>query len=177
MASCALQDRKELVWSELRRWVRPAKTYPAVERWLQLQTQICTRQPFLVLEGPSCLGKTQFAMSLVGPGKGLEVNCCACPEPDLRSFRAMTHELILFDEASPELVLKQKKLFQAPAVDVTLGASTTNCHAYTVWVHSVKMVIASNTWSSDAAACEPLDRAWLHANSVHLSVREPMWRG
>jgi hypothetical protein len=175
MASIALQDRKDHVWAELRRLVRPSKTYPDVDRWLWKQTHIRFRQPFLVLEGPSCLGKTQFAMSLVAPGKGLEVNCCACPEPDLRSFRSMTHELILFDEASPELVLRQHKLFQAPAVDVTLGASTTNCHAYTVWVHSVKMVVASNTWNTDADVCKPLDRAWLRENSVVLTVREPMW--
>ena len=107
----------------------------------------------------------------------LEVNCASCPEPDLREFRPLYHKGILFDEATCELVLKQKKLFQAPAVDVKLGSSTTNCFAYDVFVSGIAMIIASNTWHDDLAALErPSDRRWLIANSIVVDVGStPLW--
>merc|ERR1712051_441429 len=91
----------------------------------------------------------------------LEVICASCPEPVLRDFRALYHQGILFDEASCEMVLRQKKLFQAPAVPVRLGMSTTNCHAYSVFVSGVGLMIASNTWISELQdLTREEDREW-----------------
>ena len=73
------------------------------------------------------------------------------------------------------MVLKYKKLFQASAAYVTLGSSRTNCHAYTIWCHSVMFVIASNKWASQKAKLELEDAAWLDANSVYVAVTEPLW--
>ena len=42
------------------------------------------------------------------------------------------HSLILVDEASVQMVLKNRKLFQAPNALVTLGTSPTNRDAYSV---------------------------------------------
>ena len=61
-----------------------------------------------MLDGASGLGKTVFAMNLLGPLKSLEVNCANTPEPDLREYDSEIHQLILFDEASVRLVLSQK---------------------------------------------------------------------
>ena len=85
------------------------------------------------------------------------------------------HKVVLCDEGTCEMVLKYKKLFQASAAYVTLGSSRTNCHAYTIWCHSVMFVIASNKWASQKAKLELEDAAWLDANSVYVAVTEPLW--
>ena len=107
----------------------------------------------------------------------LEVNCASCPEPDLREFRPLLHKGILFDEASAEMVLRQKKLFQCPPTEVRLGCSVTNCHAYDVFVSGVAMVIASNTWSEELNALErEEDVRWLNSNSIVCNVgSRPLW--
>jgi len=133
------------------------------------------RRKFLVLSGASGLGKTQFATSLVPAGKALELNCASCPEPDLRDFEPAVHELILFDEASARMVVAQKKLFQGPAVEVVLGCSGTNCHAYKVWVHGVRMVVSSNRWDTELLVMPASDADWLRSNSVFVQVTEQLW--
>ena len=127
--------------------------------------------------GESGTGKTQWGRNMYGdPSRVLEVNCASCPEPDLREFRVFYHKGILFDEASCAMVLRQKKLFQAPAVPVTLGCSTTNCHAYSVFVSGIGLMIASNTWMAelDQLACDE-DRKWLMANSILVQVTSPLY--
>ena len=113
-------------------------------------------------------------MNLVPPGCALELNCASCPEPDLRSYDTLQHKLIVFDEASPKMVLRQK-IFQCPDAEVQLGSSNTNCHSYSVWVHGCLFVICSNRWTKDCDKLDDDDREWLHANSILLQVKEPMW--
>ena len=143
--------------------------------WLHVQNEIKPRQPFLVIEGPSRLGKTMYAKNLVGEQYTLELNCTCCPEPDMREFNPLIHKLVLFDEATPQMVLRQKKLFQCPQNEVSLGASSTNCHAYSVWVHRCLFVICSNRWTRDLESLAEEDKEWLRANSFVLQVSEPMW--
>ena len=78
-------------------------------------------------------------------------------------------------EATPKTVIRCKKLFQAGASWVTLGASNTNCHAYRCWLHRVKMIICSNTWSALLEKMSPEDQEWLVSNSMHHMVTEKLW--
>jgi hypothetical protein len=149
---------------------------PQVDAWLQNFQHHRTRQPFLVLEGRSGVGKTQFALSLVPPNAALELNCATTVEPDLRRYRQGQHELILLDEARPQLALACKKLLQGNPCPIQMAQSATNCNAYTVWVHNVKFVICSNTWSDDVARCSAADQEWLTANAVHVVVAERLWQ-
>ena len=64
----ALRAHNERVWQVLEAQKRACKRYAAVDAWLAGFDQVRFRQPFLVLEGPSCLGKSLFAMSLVKQG-------------------------------------------------------------------------------------------------------------
>lgn len=174
-----LEGRVQRTLERLQAAVRPRRHYPLVDEvWLAEQRVEAHRQRFLVIQGDSGLGKTVYAKNLLGdPALALEVNCANTPEPDLREFRATVHRLVLFDEASPQMVLRQRKLFQACASWVELGCSTTNCHAYKVWLHGVLLVVCSNDWSAAVARLEEVDRRWLGANSVVLTVTEPMWVG
>ena len=130
---------------------------------------------FLVLDGPSLMGKTVFAMSLVPPTKALELNCAVCPEPDLKEYDPLAIDLILFDEANPTMVLQQRKLFQAPDAFVGLGSSLTKCHAYKVWSHRTKLVIASNNWATQLNTLPPEYRTLLTANSVYVQSTRPLY--
>ena len=134
------------------------------------------RYEFLVLDGPSKLGKTQFAKSFVDSAEQLlELNCAAGHEPDLRGFRYGHHTLVLFDEIRASIVAQQREMFQACAAEVQLGCSATNCHSYTVFLFRVKLVLCSNSWvRSLRDLCEE-DQAWLRENMVYVEVKEPLW--
>jgi hypothetical protein len=83
--------------------------------------------------------------------------------------------VLFFDEASAEMVLQNKKLFQAGNSWVQMARSSTNCHSYQIWAWKVKMVICSNRWGIEVANLPSVDANWLLGNSVHVKVNEPLW--
>lgn len=137
---------------------------------------ILHRRRFLVLEGPSGCGKTEFARALANTGSEVyEMNCAHTLHPDLRGYDSQQHHVLLFDEGTADMVINNKKLFQAPAVDIQLGSSATNVHSFTVWVYGKKLVVCSNTWSRELDQMAHEDVRWLQANSVHVRVTGPLW--
>ena len=159
----------------LRKESKPFRVIPAVTEWLNLYRFDQRRYPFLVLEGPSRMGKTAFAESLVEEGSCFNVDCSSATEPELRQFDSNRHRMLLFDEATPQLVIRSKRLFQSPSNWVRLGQSATNVNSYQVWAHKVPMVITSNTWSSEVARMPALDADWLRQNAIVIDVRAPLW--
>ena len=104
-----------------------------------------------------------------------QVNCSSGQEPALQGFDFFKHRWILLDEASPHQVLANKKFCQAQAVPVTMGTSTTNCHAYDIFVHKVPIIIACNDWIEFVADIKKdSDREWLESNCVLITVREKL---
>lgn len=154
------------------------RPFPAIDVWrAAAEVGGQRRKKFLVLEGPSGLGKTEYVRSLYGPSQTLELNCASCGRnPDLRQHDSLRHRCILFDEASPELVLANKKLFQAPATWVDLGHSPTGRDVYRVFLNEAVLVVCSNGWSGQCALlkCEE-DKEWLQKNSVLVIVHGPMY--
>ena len=135
------------------------------------------RYKFLVLVGRSRTGKTCYARQLCCPAhQTLELNCAAGAEPDLREYDCDKHGAILFDEASPAMVLLQKKLFQAQPAWVQLGSSTTNCHSYKVMLGRVPLIICSNSWLEQTEQLTEADREWITANQVLVTVDAPVWK-
>ncbi len=172
----ALAKEKSTIQEQLAKSLLTWRTYPQVHEWQQQFFQILHRYQFLVLNGPSRLGKTVFARSLCREGKEvLEINCSSGSEPDLRAYRIRKHDLLLFDEIEAPQVAAQRKLFQAPATEVQLGCSATNCHSYSVWIHCRKLVLATNNWQSSMAKLGKGDREWIEKNSILLEVDAPMW--
>jgi hypothetical protein len=73
---------------------KPWKKYALIDSWLAQYQQDAFRYKFLVLEGPSRVGKTRFAKGLCESATHvLELSCAAGVEPDLRHFRYGTHRL------------------------------------------------------------------------------------
>ena len=153
---------------------RAFQPQPAIEPWLaQYKGLAKERCQFLGLVGPSRTGKTCLARQLVcPPTETLELNCATGAEPDLRPFTRSSHKAILFDEATPKLVLAQKKLFQAQPAWVQLAATTTSCHGYKVMLGRVPLIIASNTWVELCEELSPADREWIMANQVLVPFEE-----
>ena len=133
------------------------------------------RYKFLILEGPSRVGKTCWARQLAAPGRTLELNCCSGSSPNLKSFKALHHEVVILDEATPQLILNERKLFQAGPTPVILGGSSTNVYSYSVFVHRVKFVVCSNVWSDLVEREIPDTQQWLKDNSVYYKVTTPLW--
>ena len=151
------------------------KQIPLVDAWLKELSAPQDRRKFLVLDGPTRRGKTAFAFSLVETGAALEVNCAGVDDPPLRAFSRAKHRLILFDEASTNMVLKNKRLFQAPNTPVIVGSSPTNALAYSVFLGDTLLVVASNDWDLELAALPEKQRDWLMGNMVFVSVQEKLY--
>lgn len=173
----ALEARVREVQRHLAASARRFHQFPAIQHWLATASApFQMRKKFLVLEGPSGVGKTEFIRALFGATRTLELNCASCgTSPDLRQLDPERHRLVLFDEASPEMVLKNRKLFQAPAALVDLGHSPTGMNVYRVWLNDAVLVVNSNRWSSDCLKQSNEDRAWLVANQVLVIVTAAMW--
>ena len=173
-----LQERVAHVQAMLASRNKAFKHFDVVEAWKSEATApLQRRKKFLVLAGPSGVGKTEYVRGLFGPDALLELNCanCACV-PDLRAFDYMTHKVVLFDEACVAMVLKNRKLFQAPACLIDLGHSPTGRDVYRVFLNDAVLVIASNKWTDEVESLDSAsDRAWILANQVLVVVTESMF--
>jgi len=158
----------------IRETQRPFRKIKEVEEWDAQYLELQDRYKFLVLDGKSRTGKSRFAASRTSPEKFLNVDCSSATEPDLRVFDREKHDVVLFDEATPELVLRVKKLAQASIDEVRLGQSATNINSYVVWFHRVKLIVATNVWSASLKRCSPEDQEWLKANSFYVWVDAPL---
>ena len=167
-----LAEKQRVVAEVLAGTMKSFKPLPAKELFDKQFETVRSRYKFLVVCGFSGTGKTVFCKNITGdPSECLEVNCANCPEPDLRAYDPFKHKAVLFDEASPAMVISQKKLFQCPPVPVSLGMSTTNCHAYSIFVSGCRFVICSNTWVEDVGRMQKDgDKEWLAANSIVADI-------
>lgn len=105
--AAALEDHISMVSAQLAAMKRPFEEIPIVQLWASHYEVLRGRCKFLALEGPSCYGKTQFAKGLCrSHSQFLEVDCSSCVEPLLKDYRALVHEVILFDEATPKIVVR-----------------------------------------------------------------------
>ena len=171
----AVQDLIQKRSAEIAKTRKGFKTIPAVDAWVKELSAPKDRRKFLMLDGASRLGKTAFAFSVVEAGAALEVNCAGVTDPPLRAFSRAKHRLILFDEASTDMVLRNRRLFQAPNTPVVVGSSPTNALAYELFLGDTLLVVASNNWEQELAALPASQRAWLQANMVFVSVKEKLF--
>ena len=176
-----IKEREDLIMldeirrtmEELKKQTVPFRVLPAVNEWKNSFETLQFRYKFLVLEGPSKMGKTEFCKSL-SPCL-LEVDCSNAESPDLKEYQPKQHTAVLFDEASAKMVIRYKKLFQSGAFWVTCCGSSTNMFSYKVWVHRKMLIVSSNKWSFEVDAMPKTDADWLSANSVVVKVDSPLF--
>ena len=155
----------------------PFRRYPEVTeftgQFLPENMGRSTRFKFLLLLGDSRFGKTRFATSLFGHESTLVLTCQGANIPPMKSFTRVKDKCVVFDEATSNMVVNNKSLFQAGLDTVLLGQSQCGQHQYSVWTYGVPMIVCTNDWGNDVTDTQML---WLEANSIRLHVTEPMWR-
>ena len=159
---------KQVGWRHVPKWDAYYREFDEVKQ----------RYPFFVLEGQTKTAKTSWAAARLGDTrKVFYVNCASGNEPDLRKHDYFKHPIILYDEASPKMVINQKLLIQCPPCLVKLGQSSTNCHAYDVFVSGIMLIICSNTWEEDVENMRKKgDRDWIKENQVYYNTgTEPLF--
>ena len=110
-----MKAKRAIIEEALRATAANFAHLPVADAFLAQFASIKSRYKTLVLRGRSGTGKTSYARSLTGnPAEVFEVNCANCPEPEIRGFLYRVRNIISFDEATPSMVLAQKKLFQSP---------------------------------------------------------------
>ena len=132
------------------------------------------RFKFLVLHGPSCFGKTQYAKSLWGDEKTLLVQCQQVVAPDIRNFTRSVHKCIIFDECRSKTVVQNKALFQANSDGVLLGQSACNEHAYWKYLYGIALVVCCNDWMEGIKPGSE-EEHWLVANAIVYDVQTKLW--
>ena len=111
------------------------KAKRARARWRRGSSSLCAacaHARFLVLDGPSGVGKTEYARSLCGTEPSLERKAAGNDHAHLRDSDPLLHKIILWDEASVHMVIAQRKFFQCPACWVGLGWSPRARNVYRV---------------------------------------------
>lgn len=176
-ARCQAEAASRRVLSALNDMAKPFHCLPEVEEWKKQFEGEAFRFKFLVLEGPSRIGKTVFArMTLTPPGREFyELNCAGEADLNLRGLQPLRHGLVIFDEISPVQVIRQKKVFQAGPTEIQLGQSSTSVFGYSKWLYKMRMVCCSNVWSSVLRHLPHDDHDWLVKNSVHIIRNEPLF--
>ena len=150
--------------------------WPIVDAWLgEVTKPLQPRKRFLVLQGPSRTGKTEFVRSLFRLGALLELNCANLKDICLGGFDCLRHRAILWDEASASLVSNNRKVFQHPQCMVDLGHSPTGAHVSRYFLGNCCSVITTNKWHEDLQRLSASDQMWLKANMVVFDVEEPLW--
>ncbi len=129
---------------------RPWRAFPQIAEWAAQYSLVKDRYRFLVLDGPSRMGKTAYVRAMAeGAGAGyLEINLAGKAALDMTAYRCWEHEYLCFDEAHPEQIIQRKNLFQASVMPVQLQTSATNCHAMSVYVGAKKLICCSNIWGA-----------------------------
>ena len=121
----------------------PSVREPGVDAWSEPYSRgVWPRKKFLVLDGPSGMGKTECVRSLFGTEATLERNAACNDHAHLRDFDPFVHKTNLWDAASLRMVLAQRKLFQCPACWADLGGSPTERDVYRAWLNDCLRVIA-----------------------------------
>lgn len=163
---------------KLRRIQKPPRQVEFITKnWVPQYEEFLHRYRFLVLDGPSRTGKTTWSRAQAEVGEVYEVNCAGQNQMNMRGFVNGKHKVVVADEATPWLVLCEKKLFQAQCSKVAMGQSPTMKDVYEVFTHRVKFIVCSNNWMRLVEELEDEDKDWLRENSVYYYTdpETPMW--
>ena len=133
-----------------------------------------SRFKFLVLTGPSSLGKTQYAKDIFGEQSTLTVPCQNVKSPSLKDFVRGKHKAIIFDEVSSETIHNNKAVFQANNDIVILGQTPSEEYIYRCFLYGVAMICCCNDWMEGIMRGGAAEE-WLLTNSIVYECKDKMW--
>lgn len=151
---------------------RPFKAIPEISRWLGQYIYYRDRYDFLLLVGPSKMGKTQYAKHLLPNAIVFEQST------NWRDFDPFLHKGIIFDDVCHfddesksifQYIVNNKALFQACASPVTLGKSKTGIFEYNVCVYKQPIIVCCNFDNFESRS------SWIDANACIYKVHDKMY--
>ena len=177
MQEQAVKQRTQRVQELLRAALRPFKTFDVVASWLAANYQtVASRRKFLVITGPSGVGKTEFVRSLFPENSILELNGGCLEHINLEAFDMQRHHCILWEDLPAAAVVCNRRVFQHPSSWIDMGRCPPGQRSMRYWLNDAVSVIATNRWGEDLQALSShSDACWLEANSVVLQVESCMW--
>ena len=156
----------------------PRKYIDVVEEtWLpSLLDKDLGRRKFLVLDGPSKVGKTEYARALAdGDEYFFQADCSGQEHPNVKGLSWWRHRIALFDECSVKVVLKNKRLFQGSHYGGSVGNSSTNMYQQTVNTWGVGIIVATNNWAYEISKQRPDDIEWLWSNCYYVNEQDKLY--
>ena len=131
----------------------------------------------IVIDGPSQLGKSAWAIHQFGGIRTLIVNCQGVTEPPLRFYARMqsSYDSLVLEEADWRLVYKNKMFFQSTNAFVDMASSATSCFAYRLRVFCVPMFILSNVFYDGIDDEKPAVRDYVEKNIEFWSIDSPLF--
>ena len=168
------------VQASLQDLLHQPKLYEGYLQWRAQFSERMMRRRILILTGPSYIGKSQWVRSVAHRDGGnlLELTLSGnSVHPDMRSLQFGFHTHVLFDEASVQFCLYNRKMVQGGACVVQMGQSATNMYAYEVCTYGLQMVCCNNTWDKDLGCVlvNDADRAWLVENTIVIREDTRCW--
>jgi hypothetical protein len=129
-----------------------------------------SRFKLLVLDGPTRMGKTSWALTFFGEENTLVLNCQNTMTPCMNEFQLNLdrYKCIMFEEGSCKLILQNKLLFQAGSKMVQIGQSPTQQYVQNVLVYGVPMIMTTNDFWEEVQ--DEKSRSCLAANIIYECV-------
>ena len=156
----------------------PRKYIDVVEEtWLpSLVDKDLGRRKFLVLDGPSQVGKTEYARSLAdGDEYFFQADCSGQNYPNVKGLSFWRHRIALFDECSVKVVLQNKRLFQGSHYGGSVGNTASNMYQQTINTWGVGIIVASNNWAYEISKQRPDDIEWLWSNCYYVNEQHKLF--
>ena len=154
------QGREERI-QRLRNSKVPFKVYPEIEEWKAQYEIELDRYNFLILSGPTKVGKTQLAKSLFkNPFTHTDAVCWTGYDDEV-------HDCIIFDDIKSiyRYVSENKSLFQAGSM-ARVQTSVTNVYSLEIDVIQKPIIITTN---------DPPMGPWILGNSISIEILDQTW--
>ena len=141
----------------------------------------------MVLIGEAGTGKTAWAVGFFGRNapnakafaaaraKMLFLNCTGDHLPDVSQFEWGTHMGIVYDEATPHMVWRNKEIFQGLPEWSSISDTHTHRYQTKVCLNGVRQILTCNDWWDQYAHLSPAQQEWLDGNVIMINVFEPLY--
>ena len=90
--------------------------------------------------------------------------------------RHQGHEGITFDEGTPQLTLRHKRLFQCLPYSIVVKKSATEFNKSDVMLSGIRIIVTTNTWRELLALCTESEKRLLGKNANVVDVKRPLFR-
>ena len=105
----------------------------------------------------------------------LFLNCTGDHLPDVSQFMWGTHMGIVYDEATPHMVWRNKEIFQGLPEWSSIADTHTHRYQSKVCLNGVRQILTCNDWWDRYELLSPAQQEWLDGNVIVINVNDPLY--